>query len=127
MIVYDVTKRSSFENLKEWYEEAMEHIQPHKAIFVILGNKCENEDKREVSFREGKRFAEMHGLKFFETSAKNGQNIEDAFSHIAKDTYQHLQDGHIKIEEGWDGVKQGFARPKETVHLAEAEGESRCC
>nr|KAI8725818.1 ras-related protein Rab-39B-like [Biomphalaria glabrata] len=127
MIVYDISKRSSFENLKTWYEEAREHIEPHKAIFVILGHKADNEEKRQVTFREGKRFAEMHGLKFFETSAKSGQNVEESFASIAKDTYQHLLDGHIKIEEGWDGVKAGFAKPKETVQLVEAETESRCC
>ena len=127
MIVYDISKRSSFENLKEWYEEAREHIEPHKAIFVILGHKADNDERRQVTHREGKRFAEMHGLKFFETSAKTGQNVEESFAQIARDTYQHLQDGHIRIEPGWDGVKAGFARPKETVQLAEAESDSRCC
>lgn len=127
IIVYDITKRSTFENLKQWYEEARNHIEPHKAIFLVLGHKSDREDGRQVTAREGRRFAEMHGLKFFETSAKSGQNIEECFSQIARDTYQHLQDGHIKLEEGWDGVKPGFTRPRETVHLAEGEGESGGC
>ncbi|KAK7108757.1 ras-related protein Rab-39B-like [Littorina saxatilis] len=127
IIVYDITKRSTFENLKQWYEEARNHIEPHKAIFLVLGHKSDKEDGRQVTAREGRRFAEMHGLKFFETSAKTGQNIEESFSQIAKDTYQHLQDGHIRLEDGWDGVKPGFARPRETVHLAEGEGESGGC
>ncbi|KAK6168609.1 ras-related protein Rab-39B [Patella vulgata] len=127
MILYDITKKSSFDNVKEWYAEAKMHIDPHQAVYLIIGHKADQDEARQVPTRDGRRFAEINGLKFVETSAMNGQNVEESFSLIAKDIYHNIEDGKIKIEEGWDGVKYGFARPKETVHLAEGEPESGGC
>ena len=127
MLVYDITKRTSYENIKDWLEEAKSHIDPHHAVYLVLGHKCDCEEERQVTTREGRRFAEIHGHKFLETSARSGQNIEEAFSSIAKEIYQHIEDGIIKIEDGWDGVKYGFTRPRETVHLLEGEAEGGGC
>ncbi|GAB1604758.1 ras-related protein Rab-39B-like [Argonauta hians] len=127
LIVYDITKRSSFEHLEDWLKESQLHIEPHKAVYVIVGHKSDKDNDRKVTTREGRQFAEYHGLRFLETSAKTGTNVEEAFLVVARDIYQMLEEGKITVEEGWDGVKNGFARPKETLHLVEGEPEGGGC
>ncbi|XP_046581770.1 ras-related protein Rab-39B-like [Haliotis rubra] len=127
MIIYDITKRSTFENIKDWYEESKMHIEPQKAVYLVLGHKSDMEEQRQVTAREGRRFAEIHGHKFLETSAKSGKNIEESFALLARDIYQQLEDGHIKLEDGWDGVKPGFSRPKDNLHLLEGDPEGGGC
>lgn len=125
--MYDITKRKSFENLGEWLEESKMHIEPHQAVYVIVGHKADMDAERKVTSREGRQFAEINGLKFLETSAKSGQNVEEAFLTVARDIYQLLEEGKIQVEEGWDGVKNGFARPRESFQLMEGEAEGGGC
>lgn len=127
MIVFDITKRQSFDNITGWLAEAKFHIEPHQAVYMIVGHKADCESERQVTYREASQFAHLNGLKYLETSAKNGQNVEESFQLLARDVYKLLEDGRVKIEEGWDGIKQGFKR-EENVHLEEEETQrSKCC
>ena len=127
LIVFDITKRASFESLPGWLSEAKFHIEPHQAVYMIIGHKADCDAERQVSSREGSQFAKVNGLKYMETSAKNGKNVEDCFLTIAKDIYHLLEEGKVKMEPGWDGIKPGFARNDEHVHLQEGESESKGC
>lgn len=127
ILVYDITKRRSFEHLEDWLEEARLHIEPHNAVYMVVGHKCDMESKRAVTLREGRAFAEFYGLKFMETSAKTGKNVEETFYSIAKDVYDMLEHGHIRVEEGWDGVKNGYAHARESFTLVEGESEGGGC
>jgi GTPase SAR1 family protein len=51
----------------------------------LVGNKCDMEDKRKVSYEQGKEFADTYGMKFIETSAKNSINVEEAFVTMTKE------------------------------------------
>lgn len=126
--MYDISKRKSFQHLEEWLEEAKVHIEPHKAVYMIIGHKADIDQERAVTTKEGKQFAEFHGLRFLETSAKNGQNVEEAFTCITRDIYELLERGQIKPEEGWDGIKNGYGKqPQESLTLVEGETESGGC
>lgn len=129
MLVYDITKRKSFEHLEDWLEEARLHIEPHNAVYMIIGHKCDMESERCVSQREGRAFADFHDIKFLETSAKTGKNVEESFYTLAKDVYDLLEQGNILIEEGWDGVKSGYAKPRGSLSIMEqeSEGGGGCC
>ena len=127
MLVYDITKRRTFEHLEDWLEEVRIHIEPHKACYLVVGHKADRDADRTVTLREGRNFAEFHGLKFLETSAKTGQNVEEAFQVITQDIYSMLEKGQITVEEGWDGVKNGYSRPRETFHVKEGEPEGGGC
>lgn len=128
MLVYDITKRRSFEHLDEWLEEARFHIGSHNAVIMLVGHKCDMEAKRTVSQREGRAFADFHGLKFIETSAKTGHNVEETFCTMARDVYELLQLGDLKVEDGWDGVKCGYSRPRESFYIEdESSNRGGCC
>lgn len=75
-LVYDITTKNSFLDLPEWIK-FIENIE--NTNIVILGNKTDLENKREISNEEGQKFSESNNLEFFEISAKDGTNIEEMF------------------------------------------------
>ena len=82
LLVYDITRRDTFQHLSRWLEEAKQHAQPNMVI-LLIGNKNDLEHKRAVSTEEGKAFADANGLLFLETSAKTAYNVEQAFLTMA--------------------------------------------
>ncbi len=81
ILVFDVTRRDTFENIKLWYDESIE-ISKDIAL-ILVGNKIDLEDSRVISTAEGEELAKKLGLGYIETSAKTGENIEDAFRMLA--------------------------------------------
>ncbi|XP_075759226.1 ras-related protein Rab-8A isoform X2 [Pelodiscus sinensis] len=84
MLVYDITNEKSFENIRNWVRNIEEHASPDVEK-MILGNKCDVNDKRQVSREQGEKLAIGFGIKFMETSAKANINIENAFFTLARD------------------------------------------
>lgn len=83
MLVYDVTSEKSFENITQW----IKNIETHASDDVekmILGNKCDMNDKRVVSTEAGEQLAEEYNVTLMETSAKSNINIEEAFTSMAR-------------------------------------------
>lgn len=78
ILIYDITNRDSFENLPNWLEEI--RIDCNPLTFVLFGNKKDLEDKRKVSFKKGKIFAEENFLQFFETSNKQVNELEQVLN-----------------------------------------------
>ena len=84
-IVYDLTNRQSFDNIKVWYQELMDFTEENDLPVVLVANKLDLLD-RDVSREEGLELANsmsQKGLSYIETSALNGENVEDAFKLIA--------------------------------------------
>lgn len=132
LLLYDVTRRSTFVHLVDWLFEAQRHIEPQRAVFQVVACKCDMEEDREVSTQEGIDFADFYQIKFVETSAKTLYNVESAFATIAQDIHAKVESGEFRLEDGWDGIKMGCPSPKRTIqtsqHVLEAEPEkSTCC
>ena len=81
ILVFDVTRRETFENIQNWYKDTIEVVEG--ITLVLVGNKIDLVDKRDVSSAEGEELAKKFGLAYIETSAKTGENIEDAFNMLA--------------------------------------------
>jgi len=92
LLVYDITRRETFNHLKGWLTEVREHSNKEMVI-MLIGNKNDLEHKRAVTYEEGKKFAEENGLIFNETSAKTAQNVEDAFLKTAELIYDKVKSG----------------------------------
>ena len=81
ILVYDVTNRKSFENIKNWHNE-IKKVSTNISL-ILVGNKIDLEENREVKSQEGNILADNLGLSYIETSAKTGENINDAFKMLA--------------------------------------------
>lgn len=84
MVVYDITDRESFANLNSWLIE-IEKSANKNVYKILIGNKCDLEEKRAVTYQEGKDFADSNGMKFIETSAKTCQQVNEAFETLAQE------------------------------------------
>lgn len=84
VVVYDVTWERSFENIPNWMKNLEEHASENIVKFLV-GNKCDLEENRKVTYQQGRQMAERYGMKFFETSAKSSQNVEELFYDLASD------------------------------------------
>lgn len=84
MLVYDITNEKSFENIKNWIRNIEENASADVEK-MLLGNKCELEEKRQVTREKGEQLAIEYGIKFIETSAKASINVQEAFYMLARD------------------------------------------
>lgn len=84
ILVYDVTNRVSFENMRNWLEEVVRNSEDDLSV-VLVGNKCDDETGRQVSLQEGRQLAQDLDLLFFEASAKDDISVMDLFTILVRD------------------------------------------
>lgn len=126
LLVYDITRRDSFNHLSRWLEEARQNGNPNMTI-MLIGNKSDLEHRRAVSTKEGEVFAQENGLVFLETSAKSAANVEmvgwtfvlcfslilmlpffsQAFIKTAENIYEKIKEGLYDPSREGNGVKLG--------------------
>ena len=120
LLIYDVTDKDSFKNLSNWLIE-IEKNSNKNVLKVLIGNKTDLEDKRVISYNQGKEFADSYGLKYIETSAKKNLNVNEAFSTLGRELMQASEDKKI--------IKQ---RQNKKISVAKAqdldiEKKKGCC
>jgi small GTP-binding protein len=87
MLVYDITKYLTFENIEQWLNEFQNHVERNTTI-MLVGNKSDLRHLRAVSHDEAKNLAEKHEMYFIETSALDSSNVESAFQRILEEVYK---------------------------------------
>lgn len=105
LLVYDVTSQQSFEDcMAIWLMELNNNSNKQDIVLALIGNKSDVPEKeREVSIEQGRQMAEKNGMIFFETSAMNGENVEEAFKKLVFDIYiknKMIEKG--KLRKGFD-------------------------
>jgi len=111
VLVFDVNVAKTFENLDSWREEFLIQSNPKDPDsfpFVVIGNKIDLENQRVVSPRRAQAWCQAKGdIPYFETSAKEAINVEQAFQTIARNALKKEADGdEIFVPEGIDFGKQ---------------------
>uniref|UniRef100_A0A3Q0SE42 Ras-related protein Rab-19 n=1 Tax=Amphilophus citrinellus TaxID=61819 RepID=A0A3Q0SE42_AMPCI len=85
MITYDITRRATFDSVKHWIKE-VELYGAANVVLILIGNKCDLEQERQVQFQEACSLAKERGiLAALETSAKGSQNVDEAFMVMARE------------------------------------------
>ena len=92
IVVYDTTEKESFKNTASWMNE-INRYATENVNRLLIGNKSDLEDKKQVTYDEGKELADRLGIKFLETSAKNSHNVEQAFTLMAAEIKARVATG----------------------------------
>lgn len=89
LLVYDITRKDTFNHCKKWLNEVKDNARKDICI-ILVGNKNDLSDKREVSYEEGEMFAQENELLFIETSAKTAENVEECFIKTIKEIIKNI-------------------------------------
>ena len=134
MIVFDVTKRSTFIKVQDWLNEA--RANGHQNInFLLVGNKCDMSADREITVTEAKDLAFSEGFNYIETSARTSTNVEQAFLELSMRVLEKIKKGALVVDsDGSNGVKAGVINQKAVktaVNLSysqiEKDSSTGCC
>ncbi|KAI0890446.1 NCA2-domain-containing protein [Annulohypoxylon maeteangense] len=118
LLVYDVTDQRSFENIRTWFANVEQHAT-EGVNKILIGNKCDWEEKRVISTEQGEALAKELGIPFLEVSAKSNINIDEAFYSLAADIKKR-----IIVTSKTDAPSSGG------VNVAQGEGNGglgKCC
>uniref|UniRef100_A0A6U4WSP9 Ras-related protein Rab-14 n=1 Tax=Hemiselmis andersenii TaxID=464988 RepID=A0A6U4WSP9_HEMAN len=118
IMVYDITRRSSFNHLATWLTDARNHTNP-STVMMLIGNKLDLAKQREVSFEEAEAFSKENGIIYLEVSAKTGQNVEEAFLRTARKIYDNIQSGALDLNAAESGVVTNKTR---TTKVKQGDG-----
>jgi small GTP-binding protein len=83
IVVYDITKKDSFNGAKSWVKELQRRGDPN-VVIALAGNKCDMDIKRKVQTEEAQQYAQENDIIFMETSAKTAHNVRNLFVEIGK-------------------------------------------
>ncbi|WMV35932.1 hypothetical protein MTR67_029317 [Solanum verrucosum] len=98
LLVYDITKRQTFDNVLRWLRELRDHADSN-IVIIMAGNKSDLRHLRAVSEQDGQTLAEKEGLSFLETSALEAFNVDKAFQTILTDIYQIISKKALAAQE----------------------------
>ena len=105
LVVYDITQKKTFENIEKWVNDLKAAGDP-KITIILIGNKNDLDNKRQVSKDQGEEKARSFGCAFLETSAYSGDNIDKAFNYMVKEIYEKFSNdstGEDELAPGSNG------------------------
>jgi len=98
LLVYDITRHVTFENVERWLKELRDHTE-HNIVVMLVGNKSDLRHLRAVSTEDAQTFAEREGLYFIETSALESTNVENAFKQVLTQIYRIVSKKALDVSE----------------------------
>lgn len=128
MLVYDITKRQSFDHVARWLEELRGHADKN-IVIMLVGNKTDLGTLRAVPTEDAKEFAQRENLFFMETSALDSINVEPSFLTVLTEIYRIVSKKNLVAnEEGESGGDSSLLQgTKIVIPGEEAEAKRKGC
>ena len=119
-IVYDITRKETFDDVDKWRNELISSCNQEITV-MLIGNKCDLEDQREISKEQGEEKAKSFGFSFLETSALSGENLEKGFQMLIEEIYQKYKVEQSKNDEF--NLNSGA----EEIKIGKMNKKKKCC
>ena len=129
IIVYDITSRDSFNDIKNWIDDCINY-SPKTVLMALIGNKCDLKDNRAISTEEGQELAGKYGILFYETSALDGTNIKEIFKETGEKIYKNIKEGYYNLDDLECGIKSSsFDMESSSLkfHKGKGKKKKKCC
>lgn len=123
LLVYDITKTSTYDNLEKWLKKLKDHAEPN-IVTLLVGNKCDLSELRAVKKDDATEFAKKHNMAFLETSALDSTNVDLAFQKLVTAIYQQLA---TSTPEGESGEKKKVEQGQKLVMEDKKDEKKGCC
>ncbi|XP_061972477.1 ras-related protein Rab11D-like [Populus nigra] len=129
MLVYDITKRQTFDHIPRWLEELRSHADKN-IVIILIGNKSDLEDQRAVPTEDVNEFAQREGLFFLETSALQATNVESAFMTLLTEIFNIVNKKNLIAGENQSNGNPASLSSKKIIIPGPAQeipSKSKCC
>jgi len=123
LLVYSITSRESFEEITTFQQQILRVKDKDYFPMVVVGNKCDLEHERKVTYNEGKSLAESFGCKFLETSAKTTMNVEKAFY----DTVREIRKYNREMNTYSGSALSNGNGPVGKMEMGDDDVQAGCC
>lgn len=125
MLVFDITRKATFDHVTDWLNDLRAIADPD-IVVILVGNKLDqaqtSENKREVTQQEAEEWTRRNGvLQYVETSAKSGENVEEAFMRVAERIFENINAGKYDLNDRRSGVKGPGPRGGNGARLSVSE------
>ena len=124
-LVYDITRKETFDSVDKWIPDLKANGSKNISI-IIIGNKSDLEDKRQVTKEDAEQKAKNFNVAFMETSALSGNNIEHAFDTMVKGVYNTCRKETEENEESGNKQEKGI-EIKTEISKEKAKNKEGCC
>ena len=128
-VVYDISRKPTFENVDKWIGELKTNAS-EEVLIMLVGNKSDLEDKREVQIDEVKKKAEQYKIAFCETSALEGKNIEQAFDSLIDEIAKKVEKeklSEVKVIKESIPITLDTNEKKEKDNGKNSNNKKNCC
>eukprot|EP00794_Sanderia_malayensis_P002460 gene2460-2833_t len=124
LLMFDLTHEDSYVNVRSWLSQLQTHAYSENPMIVLIGNKADLEKERKVDFDDAKALADSLGLKYFETSAKSGDHVDDAIDALL-DLVMEQMERCVDRSTLPPGFMNGIERGHKLKEVDEADDERR--
>ncbi|KAF8953139.1 Ras GTPase [Entomortierella lignicola] len=124
LLIYSITSRNSFEEISTFYQQILRVKDKDFFPIILVANKCDLENERQVSTHEGRELAKQFNSRLIETSAKQRINVDEAFYNLVREIRRFNKETHSQSQNGGYGYSQqgqGYGSQSED------KGDKGCC
>ena len=122
-IVYDITRKQSFDSVEKWVNDVTA-VADKKITIILIGNKCDLEDQRQITKEQGEEKASKLEIAFLETSALSGENLDKAFDKMMNEVYKKCHEEMLADD---TDIIEGGKGKDINLDKKDANEKKKCC